>query len=175
MIKPLEPHDQHHLLAAQGWIELGNQQEADLELEQITPELHEHPGILEVRWQIYAKAKKWDAALEIASALVQLAPGHSLGWLHRSYCLHELKQTLEARENLLRVVDQFPEDPIMRYNLACYECQLGRLEQAKVWLEKACKLGGRKQFKLMALQDQDLEPLWKEIRQAQAENAIRKQ
>ena len=49
------------------------------------------------------------------------------------------------------------------------------VEQAKVWLEKAYKLGGRKQFKLMALQDQDLEPLWKEMRQAQAENTIRKQ
>jgi len=118
---------------------------------------------LEVRWQIYAKAKKWDAALDIASALIQLVPEHPLGWVHRSYCLHELKKTEEARENLLRVVDKFPQDQIMRYNLACYECKLGRLEQAKSLLEKAFELGDPKKIKLMALEDPDLEPLWREI------------
>jgi hypothetical protein len=51
----------------------------------------------------------------------------------------------------------------MRYNLACYECKLGRLEQAKSWLEKAFELGDPKKIKLMALEDPDLEPLWREI------------
>lgn len=133
---------------------------------QIAPELHDHPGVLEVRWHIYAKAKKWDRVLETASSRIKLVPDISLGWRHRSYCLHELKRTEEARDNLVRVVENFADDPILPYNLACYECQLGRLEQAKVWLQKACKLGGRKQIKLMALQDRDLEPLWGEIRQA---------
>jgi len=50
-------------------------------------------------------------------------------------------------------VDKFPDDPIMRYNLACYECQLGRMEQAKCWLEKAFTLGDLKKIKLMASED----------------------
>ena len=61
------------------------------------------------------------------------------------------------------MVDKFPDDPIMPYNLACYECQLGRLEPAKCWLEKACKLGDPKKIKLTALEDPDLQPLWREI------------
>jgi hypothetical protein len=40
--------------------------------------------------------------------LIGLDLEEPLGWLHRSYALHELKQTTEARDNLLRVVDQFP-------------------------------------------------------------------
>ena len=166
-MKPLEPQDQHHLKAAEGWIELGNPEEANEELDQLSAEYRAHPAILEVRWQIYEKAKKWDAASDIASALVQMVPEHPSGWVHRSYCLHELKRTAEARDNLLRVVERFPEDPIMRYNLACYECQLGRLEQAKNWLEKAFKLGDARKIKLMALEDLDSEPLWREIRQLQ--------
>ncbi len=162
-MKPLELCDQRHLEAAQGWFELGNPFEANEELDQVTPENRAHPAVLEVRWQIYAKAKKWGAALDIASALVQMVPEEPLGWVHRSYCLHEMKKTEEARDNLLRVVDQFPDDPIMRYNLACYECQLGRLQQAKNWLEKAFKLGDLKKIRLMALDDPDLEPLWREI------------
>jgi len=162
-MKPLALNDQRHLNAAQGWFELGDHLEANEELEQITAEHRAHPAVLEMRWQIYAKAKKWEAALDIASALVQMVPELPLGWVHRSYTLHEMRRTEEARDNLLRVVDNFPEDPIMRYNLACYECQLGRLEQAKNWLEKAFAIADPKKIKLMALEDPDLEPLWREI------------
>ncbi len=162
-MKPLEPPDTLHLQAAQGWLELGNYIEANEELEKITPELRAHPAVLAVRWEIYAKAKKWDACLDFASALVQMVPDHPLGWVHRSFCLHELERTAEARDNLLRVVDKFPEHAVMRYNLACYECQLGRLEQAKNWLEKAFKLGDAKAMKLAGLDDPDLQPLWRDI------------
>jgi len=92
-----------------------------------------------------------------------LAPEHPFGWLHRSFALHELNRTAEARDNLLTVFDKFPGESILRYNVACYECQLGRLEQAKHWLEKAFKMGNARKMKLAALQDPDLEPLWKEI------------
>jgi tetratricopeptide (TPR) repeat protein len=162
-VKPLEAPDIFHLQAAQGWFELGNHLEANEELEQITPENRAHPGVLEIRWQIYAKAKKWEAALDIASALIQLAPEHPFGWVHRSFCLHELERTEEARDNLLRAVDKFPGDPVVQYNLACYECQLGRFEQAKNWLQKAFELGDARRMKLAALEDPDLEPLWKDI------------
>ena len=51
----------------------------------------------------------------------------------------------------------------MRYNLACYECQLGRLTVARRWLEAAYELGGTREMKLMALDDEDLRPLWDHI------------
>jgi tetratricopeptide (TPR) repeat protein len=162
-MKPLEPPDTIHLLAAQGWLELGNHIEANEELENIAPQLRAHPDVLKVRWEVYAAAKKWEATLDIAAALIQLDPDDPLGWVHRSYALHELRRTAEARDNLLRVVDRFPISATMRYNLACYECQLGRLEQAKQWLEKAFALGDARKMKLAALDDPDLQPLWKEI------------
>jgi tetratricopeptide (TPR) repeat protein len=152
-----------HLQAAQGWFELGDHLEADEELEQMSPQNRAHPAVLEVRWAIYAAAKKWEAALDIAATFIQLAPKHPFGWLHRSFALHELDRTAEARDNLLTVFDKFPDESILRYNVACYECQLGRLEQAKHWLEKAFKLGNARRMKRAALEDPDLEPLWKEI------------
>ena len=115
--------------------------------------------MLEVRWAIYAAAKKWEAALDIAATFIQLAPGHPFGWLHRLFALHELNRTAEARDNLLRVVDTFSDNATMRYNLACYESQLGRMEEAKSWLVEAFKLGDKRRMKQMALTDSDLEPL----------------
>ena len=64
---------------------------------------------------------------------------------------------------LLPVVDEFPEEYIIRYNLACYACQLGNLKEARDWLKKASDQAGTKQIKRMALKDADLEPLWKEM------------
>ena len=69
MIKPLEPHDQHHLTTAEGWCELGNCIEAAKELDEITPQMRGHPSVLEVRYAIYAAAKKWEYAAEIAKAI----------------------------------------------------------------------------------------------------------
>ncbi len=159
----LEPQDIIRLRAAEGWLELGNYAEADAELDNISAKLRAHPDVLKARWGVYAAAEKWDAALDIAAELIQQEPEDALGWVHRSYALHELKRTAEARDNLLRVVERFPISATIRYNLACYECQLGRLGQAKDWLEKAFELGHAKQMKLAALDDPDLEPLWKQI------------
>lgn len=49
-------------------------------------------------------------------------------------------------------------EPILHFNLACYECQLGELEVAKARLAHAFKLEPK--CRLMALDDDDLAPLW---------------
>ena len=54
----------------------------------------------------------------------------------------------------------FPEDDTVQYNLACYCAQLGQLNAAKEHLDKSYELGDAKQIKLIALDDDDLKPLW---------------
>jgi tetratricopeptide (TPR) repeat protein len=80
-----------------------------------------------------------------------MVPDSPFGWIHHAYALHELKHTQEAWNVLLPVVDKFPKEYIMRYNLACYACQLGNLKEARDWLKKAIDLADRKEVKLMAL------------------------
>jgi Flp pilus assembly protein TadD len=65
---------------------------------------------------------------------------------------------------LIQAQRTFPKEQIIAYNLACYDCQLGDLNAARSWLEKACALGDARKIKHMALQDPDLEPLWPDIR-----------
>jgi hypothetical protein len=132
---------------------------ANGELECITPQLRAHPDVLHVRYRVYAAAKKWEIAAEIAQAIAKRVPGDSFGFVHLAYSLHELKRTKEAQEVLLPIVDKFPD----RYNLACYACQLRELKEGRRWLEKAIDLADTKEVKLMALNDPDLEPLWVEI------------
>jgi hypothetical protein len=52
-----------------------------------------------------------------------------------------------------------PELWEISYNLACYTCQLGRLDEARQWFHRALTLGDEKAIKLEALDDPDLAPL----------------
>ena len=160
----LEPHDLMQINAAEGWLGLGNPVEAHAELDQIEPSSRSHPSVLKVRWTVFAHEKRWDAALETASALVQLEPENVFGWVHRSYALHELKRTKEALENLLPVVNVFFDEIIIRYNMACYECVLGNIEHARLRLAETFNLAlsqnCTEEWKTRMKSDPDLKPLW---------------
>lgn len=163
-LKNLQPPDSFHLEAAEGWLELGNPEEAHLELEHIAPNMRAHPHVLEMQWKVYAEAKQWKLAAETARALANVLPDHPYGWIHWAFSLHELKRTQEAWDVLLPITDKFPDDCTIAYNLACYACQLGNSKASLQWLGRALKLGGKKAVRTMALADADLKPLWKEIR-----------
>jgi predicted Zn-dependent protease len=163
MMQALDLTDQRHLDAADGWLGLGNWREANEELEEITPLMRAHPSVLFVRYHVYAMAKKWEGAADIARALSELVPDDSFGFVQMAFALHELKRTKEAWNVLLPVVDKFSDDPIIRYNLACYACQLGDLKEAWTWLQAAIDLASKTDIRKMALDDPDLEPLWGQI------------
>jgi len=158
-MKSLRFPDSLHLQAAQGWLELGNHLEADKELDEITPELRTHPDVLEIRWQIYSRAKKWDACVDIAAAIIKLTPERSSGWIHQSFALHELERTQEAFDQLLPVADRFPKVWTISYNLSCYCAQLGRLKECEQWFKKAMTVDEHT-VKREAIADPDLKPLW---------------
>jgi tetratricopeptide (TPR) repeat protein len=161
--KTLPPPNCHFLEAAVGWLELANPTEALLELNQIAPEFLDHPQVLEVKWQIFARTEKWDKSLPIAQAFCQVAPGLPQGWLHQAVSLYRLNRTEEAWKLLLPMAQKFPRSWIIAYDLSCYACQLGRLEEGRTWLKKAFRLGDPKEIKLLALADPDLKVLWPEI------------
>jgi len=163
-MKPTQS-DKFHIRAAEGWLELGNHLEANEELENITAAVRSHPEVLSLRFQIYSKAEKWDYAAEIAEAISKMLPENPYGPFHLAFSLHELNRTKEAYDVLIGVADKFPEEHLMRYNLACYSCQLGKLKEAYQWLEKAIDLAGKKDIRQMALDDLDLEPWWLDIAQ----------
>jgi tetratricopeptide (TPR) repeat protein len=160
----LEPQDQQHLSAAQGWIELGNLAEARRELDSLSPAAAAQPDALEGWWQFHAAAREWEAALAAAARLIKLDPERCSGHIHLSFSLHELKRTQEAWDQLLPAAARFPGVSTIPYNLACYACQLGHLKEARQWLTLALSVGNQGEVLAMALRDADLQPLWPELR-----------
>jgi tetratricopeptide (TPR) repeat protein len=102
-------------------------------------------------------------ALEIAGAMSNMLPDDSWGYVHKAFCLHELKRTGEAYETLIPIATKYPKEWTVPYNLACYSCQLGRNDEAFDWLRQAIDIAGKKEIRIMALDDPDLEPMWAHI------------
>lgn len=162
----LEPPDTFYLAAAIGWMELGVPVEAEAELNRISAESQTHPDVLEVRWVLLARAERWETALTVARALLKNAPQRSSGWLHQAYSLRRASEDglKSAWDALLPAYDKFPHVPTIPYNLSCYACQMHKLDEARLWLGRALKLGDKAKIKRMALEDPDLQALWDEIR-----------
>ena len=165
MVEPIEPPDSHYLLAAQGWAELGDYAAADAELWQIGERLRRHPEVLACRYEIYVRTKRWDAAADVAGVLVDSLANHASSWISLAYAVRRKTGggIPKARDILTKAKVLFPEEALIVYNLACYDCQLGNEAGALVWLKQAMKLGGKFDIKHMALADTDLKPLWNQI------------
>ena len=160
-MKSLNHTDRIHLNAAEGWLGLGDVVSASNELEEISPEFRAHPEVLLMRCEIYQTAKKWDAVIIIANTLVEQLPKLSDAWIQRSYALHELKRTKEAYDLLLPAAKLFPKMWVIRYNLACYACVMGKIKIAMERLKQAIDLAGKDEdIRLQALDDPDLEKIW---------------
>jgi tetratricopeptide (TPR) repeat protein len=162
-VNPLSPQDQWHIEAANAWLMLDDPIDAHEELERITPPMRCHPDVLAMRYAAYGMAGKWEAAFEIARTLVELVPDDASSWLKQAESLRKMpsggaKATLDS---LLPVADRFPENVPIAYSLARYSCQSGDLKAARRWLMRAMDKGGDN-IKCVALDDKELEPLWKD-------------
>jgi predicted Zn-dependent protease len=80
-----------------------------------------------------------------------------------AYATRRANSIEAAKEILLSAEAKFPKEAVIKYNLACYECQLGNLGVARNYLKQAFKndLNWRK----IALDDVDLMPLWEALAQ----------
>ena len=161
----IKPPDSHHLKAAEGWVELGNPAEARAELARISERLQNHREVLELRWVIAAAEQDWPAALAVARTAILAHPNSSFGLIHQAYALRRTPDgSLQAAwDALFPAMEKFPREAIIPYNLACYACQMAQVDHARILFTRALATGNRDEIKQMALNDPDLQPLWKEI------------
>jgi hypothetical protein len=164
-MRTLDHPDSFHLEAARGWLALGSHFEAEKELERIGPKERGHLDVLDVSWEIAARKKEWELCVALSERFIKAAPNRVQGYIHKSYALHELKRTQEAWDFLFPLAEKFPKNPTIKYNMACYGAQLGRVWEAEQWLKLAFTVGDEAELRAMALQDPDLQPLWPKIAQ----------
>lgn len=158
---PLKPPDQQHWQAAVGYVELGMFQDANDQLEKIDPFNRAALEVLEVRLAIYHGLKKWELMREIAKRLADFQP-NDIQWITSyAYATRRAESIRAAKEILLNAEPRFPKEAIIKYNLACYCCQMGDIQNAKNYLKKVFEIDLN--WRMAALEDEDLKPLWNDL------------
>jgi predicted Zn-dependent protease len=152
----LEAHEKTWL-AAQGYGELGMLDDALAELDRLPADVERNPKVIELRLVILMQTRRWSDALQASRNLCEVEPEKTMGFIHAAFCLHELGNTMEARDTLLGGPTALHVEPTYHYNLACYECRLGNVDLARAHLDRSFQLD--KKFREFARNDPDLEPL----------------
>ena len=127
-------------------------------LEEIEPEEKTRNEVLGARVNLYMTAKKWDTAAAVASHLVKVRPENADWWISLAYAVRRTDCVENAEAILLREQAIHPKVALIAFNLAFYVSVTGRMEEAKAEPRHAIALD--KDVRRLAIDDEDLEPLW---------------
>lgn len=157
-----------HLLAAEGYLDLGMYREAGLELEALEPACFALEETLVLQLCVYAGLKQWKFAHELATTLSEQDPDNPQWTIWAASATCRLQSVEAAKGILLEAVKTHPDNANIHYNLSCYETRLNHFRKAHRHLARAIQLDPR--FRAVAMDDADLEPLWEIVSAATSDD-----
>jgi tetratricopeptide (TPR) repeat protein len=153
----LSVHTRRQLGYAEGYLTLGLKTEAAEALAEITGADREATPVLAMSMAVQCERADWAAAARTGAVLCEREPNVPGHWVQWAYATRRHAGLAQAREILLRGVRLHPREAVFHFNLACYEAQLGHLNDAQDLLDLACDLD--ESFIELAKTDPDLESL----------------
>ena len=148
---------QRKVTAASGFAELGLYQEAVEELEDLPESSRDDIPVLATWLQVYQSWGKWSEAGAVAEHLIQKEPAEADWYIALGFAVRRAQSLSAAEVILSAALRKFPTNATIHFNLACYYTQLGDLDKARLYLEKATAID--ETFKKVALTDPDLRAL----------------
>ena len=95
---------------------------------------------------------------EIANRLADFQPVDVQWKISLAYATRRADSIKAAKQILLNAESKFPNEAIIKYNLACYFCQTEDIEAATSYSKTTSEIDPSWRFR--ALEDEDLKPLW---------------
>ena len=158
-IDPNIPHEYLWLLRrTDGYLDLNMLGRARQELEGFPKRYRDATAYREIALRLAMDEEDWPTVEAVARTLLNRKPNDPVLWIDLAYATRRLESVEAASAILSEARDRFPNEPIIPFNLACYACQLGNKTSALQLLEQATALAP--QCRAMALEDEDLEPIW---------------
>jgi tetratricopeptide (TPR) repeat protein len=145
------------LNAAIGYLNLGMPDDAWNELEDIEAKDRARPEVLKLRVEVCRALESWETMAEVSNQLRKIEPDEVGHPLNMSHAVRRFKGEAEAADILSLALRRYYDDALVRYNLACYWCVIGRIEEAREMLETAFKKD--QSLRELAETDEDLAAL----------------
>lgn len=133
-------------------------EEAKSELFHVNAVLAGEPIVIYLRLQIHAALREWTEMQSLAQNRSAIEP-ETIQWrISWAYATRRTESIAAAKEILMEAIKLHPGEAVLHYNLACYECQMGKLDAANTRLREAVRL--ERTYREMARDDEDLKLLW---------------
>ena len=145
---------------ADGYLDLGMADEAHHVLDKIPEKFLGGIVYDEFLLRLAFVEEDWSAAARTCERLLALMPENPTFWIQYAYASRRSTGLEKAERILFEAQRRFPDENIIPYNLACYAVVRGDLKRALTGLKAIINQPGILQ---MALEDDDLEPLWSEL------------
>ncbi len=144
-----------------GFLDLSMLARAQEELKAVPSDFASHPAVQRMRLRLLLDQQAWAGARDLARSIRDADPSTHDMWILLAYATRRSESVMAARAVLEEAARKFPGIPVIRFNLACYACQSGQLDEARRFLHQAFVLD--KTFREVAAEDDDLRPLWSEL------------
>ena len=132
---------QKKLAYAFAYLSLGLVDEAEAELGSLLKEERDSPDTLAIFIDLHMARKAWGLTVDTAREYTQLRPREEKGWISWAFALRELERVQEARDVLLNAEPLHGKScALLHYNLACYYCLLGEMDEARRRLSASLKM-----------------------------------
>ena len=155
----IDPQNQMKIRAAQGYLEIGMVEDALMELEALPESEQMSNECLSVYVEIFRETGEWERMEKTAQLLCETDKQNVKSWLDCAFARYHLDSVESARATLLAATKRFPNEALLLFQLACCECQLGDIAEAKKHLNQSKELCPI--CRVLALTDEgDLDLIW---------------
>ena len=156
----MTPENEKLVEVAMGYFELGMLDEAMTELGPLPGQ--ERFSVLSL-WSLALRvSERWPEMLSLSRKMIELYPAEPECWVSLADATRN-SVSLQAGLELLKTArGHFPGDDHILFQIGCYCCQLGRLDEARTAVRAA--VSSNRVWAKIALQDRDLIPLWSELK-----------
>ena len=154
-----DPQNKMKILAAQGYLEIGMVEDSLRELEALPESEQRSNECLSVYVEIFRERGEWERMEKTAKLLCETDKQNVKSWLDCAFARYHLDSVESARATLLAATKRFPNEALVLFQLACCECQLGDIAEAKKHLNQSKELCPI--CRVLALTDEgDLDLIW---------------
>jgi predicted Zn-dependent protease len=117
-------------------------------------------GVL-LRLEILLSLERWDDAVALGTGACRQWPVIDGFFLKTVTALIELRDHQKAKDLLLASPESLQQKAAYWYDLACYQCRTGEIEEAKKSITEC--FNRDEILRMRALYDPDLEPIWESV------------
>jgi tetratricopeptide (TPR) repeat protein len=156
----MTPENEKLVEVAMGYFELGMLDEAMTELGQLAGQ--ERFSVLSLWSSALRLSERWPEILSLSRKMIELYPAEAECWVSLADATRNSVSLQAGLELLEAAHGHFPADDHILFQIGCYCCQLGRLDEARTALRAA--VSSNRVWAKIALQDRDLSPLWPELK-----------